>query len=89
MFVSLEVSVAALAVAFLSVTLAVAHDASQALWRNVTFAVLLFVLLAVSDLLPTLVKVRCLVHWYAVVTIWRNLVRLGPRDLLVIARHRE
>jgi len=84
-FVWLGLSVAALAVVFLSVTLALAQVIPARLFGAMLLGVFLFVLLAVSDVLQSLLRVRRLVHWYTVSTVWKGLAGLGLGIWLAIA----
>jgi O-antigen/teichoic acid export membrane protein len=82
-FVWLELSVAVLGAVFLSVTLAQVMPAR--LFGAMLLGVFLFVLLAVSDVLQSLLRVRRLVHLYTVSAIWKALAGLGLGIWLAIA----
>lgn len=83
-FVWLGLSVAVLIAAFLSVMLALAHAMPARLFGAMLLGALLFVLLAVSDVLQSLLRVRRLVRWYTVFAVWKTLAGLGFGLWLVI-----
>jgi len=76
-FVWITVSIAVLATVFLSITFALAGVVSPTLFNAMLLGVPLFILLSMSEVLQSFLRVRRLVSWYTVFSTWKTLAGLG------------
>jgi len=87
-FVWLGLCVAALAAAFLWVMTSLTQMIPASLFHAMSLGVLLFAVLAISDVLQSLLRVRRLVRCYTVCTIWKSLAGLCLGIWLAVVWHR-
>jgi len=87
-FVLLGLSVALTAIALLSIASILMSSMSVGHSHAMLLGALLFALLTVSNVLQALLRVRRLVHWYTVFSIWKTVAGLGIGILLVVSLNR-